>query len=111
MLPKKLQRRKMLSLATYVRHHFNILCDTIPCCNTFNLTLKFFKPKSLTANVLFFHLLQKVTQATSDAGDTTVKEINVCPHVDYSKAQELGLPMDVDVKEIIRDYVNTYIKK
>eukprot|EP00055_Hartaetosiga_balthica_P006735 m.21851 g.21851 ORF g.21851 m.21851 type:complete len:347 (+) comp5394_c0_seq1:14-1054(+) len=52
-----------------------------------------------------------VTQATTDAGDTTIKEINVCPHVDCSKAEKLGLPMLVDVKEIVRDYILTYIKK
>lgn len=44
-------------------------------------------------------------------GDTTVKEINVCPRVSCDKARALGFPMNVDMKEIIRDYVNTYIKK
>jgi len=47
----------------------------------------------------------------ADQGSTTIKEINVCPYVDCSKAQQLGLPMHVDLKEIIRDYVHTYIKK
>lgn len=37
--------------------------------------------------------------------DATVKELNVCPAVDISKAVSLGLPNDVDIKDIIRDYV------
>ncbi len=40
-----------------------------------------------------------------------MKEINVCPIIDCSKAKALGLPMDVDLKEIIRDYVHVYITK
>jgi len=55
--------------------------------------------------------LGKVKFVTSDHGSTTIKEINVCPYVDCSKAKYLGLPMQVDLKEIIRDYVHTYVKK
>eukprot|EP01123_Difflugia_compressa_P004212 TRINITY_DN15578_c0_g1_i1.p1 TRINITY_DN15578_c0_g1~~TRINITY_DN15578_c0_g1_i1.p1 ORF type:complete len:349 (-),score=64.99 TRINITY_DN15578_c0_g1_i1:95-1141(-) len=54
--------------------------------------------------------LGKVTQVEATKGTTTIKEINVCPYVDCSKAQALGLPMSVDLKDIIRDYVHTYIK-
>ncbi|EGD74917.1 nucleoside-diphosphate-sugar epimerase [Salpingoeca rosetta] len=52
-----------------------------------------------------------IKQVQSDSGSTTVKEINVCPEVDCSKAASLGLPTDVDLKDIVRDYVHTYIKK
>jgi len=55
--------------------------------------------------------LGKITQVSADKGSTTIKEINVCPYVDCGKAKALGLPMNVDLKEIIRDYVHTYIKK
>ena len=40
----------------------------------------------------------------------TVKELNVCPRVDIAKAVLLGLPNDVDIHEIIRDYIKTHIK-
>ncbi|EDQ85749.1 uncharacterized protein MONBRDRAFT_34110 [Monosiga brevicollis MX1] len=52
-----------------------------------------------------------IKQVEAAGGTTTVKEINVCPHVDCSKAEKLGLPMDVGLKDIIRDYVHTYINK
>lgn len=52
-----------------------------------------------------------IRQVQADSGTTTVKEINVCPYVDCSKAESLGLPMNVDLKDIIRDYVKNYIKK
>jgi hypothetical protein len=35
----------------------------------------------------------------------------VCPYVDCSKAERLGLPMAVDLHDIIRDYVQVHIKK
>jgi len=53
----------------------------------------------------------KIKHVEATSGTTTVKEINVCPYVDCSKAKNLGLPMVVDLKEIMRDYVHTYIKK
>eukprot|EP00039_Didymoeca_costata_P024874 m.11778 g.11778 ORF g.11778 m.11778 type:complete len:347 (-) comp4522_c0_seq1:906-1946(-) len=52
-----------------------------------------------------------IKQVEASAGTTTVTEINVCPDVSCEKAEKLGLPMEVDLKEIIRDYVKTYIKK
>jgi len=52
-----------------------------------------------------------IKHVQSDHGATTVKEINVCPVVDCSKAQQLGFTMTVDLKDIMRDYVHTYIKK
>eukprot|EP00051_Salpingoeca_urceolata_P028740 m.487982 g.487982 ORF g.487982 m.487982 type:complete len:344 (-) comp25442_c0_seq1:68-1099(-) len=55
--------------------------------------------------------LGNVKQVAPEGGTTTVKEINVCPFVDCGKAERLGLPMSVDLKDIITDYVNTYIKK
>jgi len=55
--------------------------------------------------------LGKISKVAANQGSTTIKEINVCPYVDCSKAKALGLPMNVDLKEIIRDYVLTYIKK
>lgn len=54
--------------------------------------------------------LGSIKQVQSGSGSTTVKEINVCPRVDCSKAASLGLPTQVDLKDIIRDYVHTYIK-
>ena len=33
------------------------------------------------------------------------------PNTKHSQAEALGCPMGVDLKEIIRDYINTYIKK
>jgi len=53
----------------------------------------------------------KIKHVAADSGATTIKEINVCPYVDCSKAEHLGFPMDVNLKEIMRDYVNNYIKK
>jgi len=53
--------------------------------------------------------LGTMTPTSSDKGETTIKEINVCPFVDCSKAERLGFPMNVDVKDIIRDYVRNYI--
>lgn len=47
----------------------------------------------------------------ASAGATTIKEINVCPVVDSSKAAALGLPTHVDLHDIIRDYVQVHIKK
>ena len=55
--------------------------------------------------------LGKVEQGSASDGSTTVSEIDVCPHVSCEKAVKLGCPNDVVLKEIIRDYVNTYIKK
>lgn len=43
------------------------------------------------------------------AKDATVTELNVCPGVDHSKAVELGLPDNVCIKEIIRDYYNRHV--
>eukprot|EP00036_Acanthoecidae_sp_10tr_P009353 CAMPEP_0182926068 /NCGR_PEP_ID=MMETSP0105_2-20130417/10809_1 /TAXON_ID=81532 ORGANISM="Acanthoeca-like sp., Strain 10tr" /NCGR_SAMPLE_ID=MMETSP0105_2 /ASSEMBLY_ACC=CAM_ASM_000205 /LENGTH=345 /DNA_ID=CAMNT_0025063941 /DNA_START=13 /DNA_END=1050 /DNA_ORIENTATION=+ len=55
--------------------------------------------------------LGSIRQVAADAGSTSVKEINVCPHVSSDKAKALGFPMDTDLKEIIRDYIKNYIKK
>lgn len=52
----------------------------------------------------------KVQQVAAAAGSTTVKEINVCPHVDCSRAESLGLPMNVNLKDIITDYVDNHVK-
>ena len=52
-----------------------------------------------------------IHQIDASEGDTTVKYINVCPQVDCAKAQELGLPMNVNVKEIIQGYIKRYVKK
>merc|ERR1712167_555933 len=52
----------------------------------------------------------KVQKVAAASGSTTVKEINVCPHVDCSRAESLGLPMRVDLKDIITDYVHNYVK-
>lgn len=51
-----------------------------------------------------------VKRVEAASGSTTVKEINVCPHVDCKRAESLGLPMRVDLKDIITDYVNNYVK-
>jgi nucleoside-diphosphate-sugar epimerase len=42
--------------------------------------------------------------------DATVKELNVCPAVDISKAVALGLPNEISIHEIIRDYIHLHIK-
>ena len=49
-------------------------------------------------------------QVAASEGKTTCTEINVCPNVSDAKAASLGFPMEVDLKEIIRDYINRYIK-
>lgn len=41
--------------------------------------------------------------------DATVKELNVCPAVDHSKAIRLALPDNVSIKDIIRDYYNRHV--
>jgi len=55
--------------------------------------------------------LGQIKSVSADSGATTIKEINVCPVVDCSKAKDLGFPTDVNLHDIIRDYVRTYIKK
>lgn len=52
-----------------------------------------------------------IKQVAAAEGTTSVKEINVCPFVDCSKAEKLGMPMSVDLHDIIRDYVANHIKK
>jgi len=42
--------------------------------------------------------------------DATVTEMNVCPAVDCSRAVELGLPNNVEIKEIIRDYYKRHVE-
>eukprot|EP00756_Hemistasia_phaeocysticola_P043772 Hpha_TRINITY_DN17342_c0_g1::TRINITY_DN17342_c0_g1_i1::g.137867::m.137867 len=53
--------------------------------------------------------LGKVTKGALPK-DATVKELNVCPRVDCSKALGLGCPNDIDIREIIRDFVNLHIR-
>lgn len=55
--------------------------------------------------------LGKVNFVDSSQGTTTCKEINVCPNVSCAKAEALGLPMAVDLEEIILDYIKNYVKK
>jgi len=55
--------------------------------------------------------LGSIRAVGASSGSTTIKEINVCPIVDCSKAKALGLPSEFQLSEIIRDYVKTYIKK
>jgi len=55
--------------------------------------------------------LGKVRYVDSSKGNTTVKQINVCPHVDCSRAKKLGLPFELDLKTIIRNYCKNYIIK
>ena len=43
--------------------------------------------------------------------DATVKELNVCPHVDCSKAVSLGFPGSISINEIIRDFINTHLRR
>ncbi len=40
-----------------------------------------------------------------------VQELNVCPAVDCSKAVALGLPNEVSIHEIIRDYIRSHLRK
>jgi len=53
----------------------------------------------------------RVKSVSASSGSTTIKEINVCPNVDCSKAKALGLPVDFELADIIRDYIKIYIKK
>jgi len=53
--------------------------------------------------------LGKIRQVGSGGGGTTVTEINVCPRVDCEKARRLGCPMDVNLKDIIRQYARRYV--
>lgn len=41
---------------------------------------------------------------------STVKEINVCGAMDCSKAKRLGLDVNVDINEIITDFVENWVK-
>ena len=41
----------------------------------------------------------------------TIKEVNVCSMMDYSKAKRLGLDVNVSVNEIVTDFVETYVKR
>ena len=43
--------------------------------------------------------------------DATVKELNVCPRVDYAKATALGLPDKISINEMIRDYIHTHMSR
>jgi len=43
--------------------------------------------------------------------EAAVKELNVCPRADISKALALGLPNAISIHEIIRDYINTHLRK
>jgi len=54
--------------------------------------------------------LGDVRRVDSALGDTTIKEINVCPHVACTKARKLGLPMRFDMKEIVRDYYEVNVR-
>lgn len=54
--------------------------------------------------------LGAVRKVEAASGATTVKEINVCPRVDCSRAESLGMPMHVDLKDIIRDYVRNHVQ-
>lgn len=53
--------------------------------------------------------LGKVTKGALPK-DATVKELNVCPAVDCSKALRIGCPNEVDIRDIVRDFVNLHIK-
>jgi len=55
--------------------------------------------------------LGSIKAVSASSGSTTIKEINVCPIVDCSKAKALGLPSEFQLSDIIRDYIKTYIKK
>jgi len=55
--------------------------------------------------------LGKMKKVQATAGKTTVQEITVCPAVSSAKAEALGCPMNVDIKEIIKDYIVHHIKK
>ena len=53
--------------------------------------------------------LGKMKKVQATAGKTTVQEITVCPAVSSAKAEALGCPMNVDIKEIIKDYIVQYV--
>ena len=40
-----------------------------------------------------------------------MKELNVCPRVDYAKATALGLPDKISINEMIRDYIHTHLSR
>jgi len=55
--------------------------------------------------------LGQIRSVSANTGATTIKEINVCPVVDVSKAKALGMQTEFELSEIIRDYIKNYIKK
>jgi len=55
--------------------------------------------------------LGSIKQVDASSGTTTIKEINVCPHVDCAKAEGLGFPMHVELKAIIGDYCDNHVQK
>jgi len=55
--------------------------------------------------------LGKIRSVSANTGATTIKEINVCPVVDVSKAKALGMQTEFELSEIIRDYIKNYINK
>jgi nucleoside-diphosphate-sugar epimerase len=55
--------------------------------------------------------LGTIKEIPADQGETTVQEIDVCPAVSCEKARGLGCPMETDLKDVIRDYINEHVKK
>jgi len=55
--------------------------------------------------------LGRIRAVSANSGATTIKEINVCPVVDCSKAKALGIQTEFELGDIIRDYIKNYIKK
>eukprot|EP00471_Norrisiella_sphaerica_P005198 CAMPEP_0184489416 /NCGR_PEP_ID=MMETSP0113_2-20130426/15356_1 /TAXON_ID=91329 /ORGANISM="Norrisiella sphaerica, Strain BC52" /LENGTH=382 /DNA_ID=CAMNT_0026872821 /DNA_START=28 /DNA_END=1176 /DNA_ORIENTATION=+ len=51
--------------------------------------------------------LGTVKWVTPEESGSTVKEINTCPRVDYSKAKNLGLPHSFELREVILDYLKS----
>jgi len=53
--------------------------------------------------------LGKIKQSSHSSDGTTIKNINVCPYVDCSRAKNLGFNMNINLKDIIRDYCIHYL--
>ena len=48
---------------------------------------------------------------TAKKARTTLNKINVCERMDYTKARLLGLDCNVDIHQIVTDFVENWVKR
>jgi len=75
-------------------------CKSVTLREIWSVTQQFAKEEGI--------VLGKVKVVDCNAGSTTIKEINVCPHVSCAKAERLNLPMRFDMREIAKNFYNSY---